>query len=513
MSETQAIPNLNKLKKNSIAKHIPAKKNTNIIANLTKEQSFATKLVSNIKTEKNEVVSPDDFYSSLRMLAEVIDLIERKGFRNVNFRKFIEEALTAAVPYVDAHSAFFSRKSFDETRATTSGEFSGIGITVMSKATNADELVVTEAIADGPSYKAGIQTADKIIAINGEKLRGMSSDDVVNKLRGVVNSIVKLKVIRDNKLLEFDVKREMIKNQVATSYYFEDQNILYLGLRLFTENATQNIMEQFNKVNKNCKGMILDLRKNSGGILDSVVGTAGLFLKKGSLVVSTRNKDGKTIAEYKTTTNPIIKNDMPIFLLIDNFTASAAEILAGCLKYYASTKDEKLNSRPMVFLLGATTFGKGSVQEVIPISNGCALKLTTMLYDLPGKVSIQATGIKPDFAIKPRIVPEQELKLMEEFIGNESSLKYHIKREEALKGLSQKDEPKVEAKKEDENWESKFKNNILKDIHIQKAASMISLISMAKKHSPAKVETREKALAFLHKSLLTDDTVGIKKIN
>ncbi|MCK4265578.1 S41 family peptidase [Candidatus Babeliales bacterium] len=455
----------------------------------------------------------EDLYSSLRMFAEVLDLVERKGFKKPgSFREFIEGGLVAAVPSVDAHSAFFPKQSYDQTKESTSGKFPGIGITIVSKPADSDELVITDVIEGGPAHKAGLQSGDKIIKINDDQLRGLSSDEVIAKLRGKINSIVLLKVIRDKKLLEFDVKREMIKNQVTTSYFFENQNIHYVGLRLFTENAAKCVADVLKKVDKGCKGIILDLRRNGGGILESVVETAGLFLKKNSLVVSTKNRDGKTVSEYNTTADPLFNSNIPIFMLIDNFTASAAEILAGCLKHYSSqaTKDHK---NLMVFLLGSPTFGKGSVQEVIPISNGCALKLTTMLYYLPGDISIQASGIQPDFNISPRIVPENELKILKELSGTESSLKHHIKREEALKNTGHPFIPaQINASTEkEESWDEKFKKRVLKDFQVQKAASMISLIHMAKKHTPNKINTREKAISFLKKSLLSDDTLEIKK--
>ena len=488
----------------------------NLFAKNTKHQEKESKPSLAANSEK-------DIYQWLRTVSEVVSLVEKKAFRAVDFSSFIQEALKAAVPHVDAHSAFFSKESYKTAIETTSGEFSGIGVSIISKAPEDDTLVIVEVIRGGPADKGGLKGGDKIVEVDGEKLRGLSTDEVINKLKGKVKTELKLKIIRDKKPLEFKVKREIIKDQTSSCFYFKDQDIYYLKLQIFTETAPRQVSELLKKANEGkCKGIVLDLRRNPGGILDSAVDMAGLFLPKNSLVVSTKDKDLKEVSKYHTKAEPVLKSDIPIFVLIDNFTASASEILAGCLKYYSdkTSTDTKKNARKMmVFLLGTPTFGKGSVQEVIPISNGCALKLTTMLYYLPNQESIQAVGIEPDFLIKPKIIPSEELKWIQELYGKETSLKHHITEEETEKKeektkKKEKSETKEKKEKEEEekSWDEKQLEAINQDVQIKAAINMINMLALAKKHMPKTVDTRPKAVSFLKQNYLTDEKFELEKV-
>ncbi len=321
----------------------------------------------------------------------------------------------------------------------------------------------------------------------------------------------------------FVITREMIKNEVASGYHFKDYNIYYISLRLFSENATENTAKYLKKAtDAKCKGIILDLRRNPGGILDVVINMAGLFLKKDSLVVSTKDRTQKVVDQYKTTRNASFKSNIPIFILTDNFTASASEILAGDLRHYSDlyTRNNKSNNSKevdpnlMVFLIGTTTFGKGSVQKVIPISNGCALKLTTMLYYLPDESTIQASGIKPDFTIKPKITPEEEVKWVTEFYGTESSLKNHITQEEAKgKKVENKATQKEEKPREEElSWEERHQKALHQDMQIRTAINMINLFALAKQATPEAVATRSDAVKFLKSNFACDDEITIEKV-
>ena len=478
------------------------------------------------KTQKNnspETVNNSDkeIYQWLRTLSEVVSLVKEKAFRNVDFSSFIQESLKAAVPQtIDPHSAFFSQESYKTTIESTSGEFSGIGVSIISKTPEDDALVIVDVIQSGPADKSGLKGADKILEINGEKLRGLSTDEVITKLKGKVGTEIKVKVIRNKKPFEFKIKREIIKDQTSICYYFKNQNIYYLSLKIFAETASRQISKLLKKANEGeCKGIILDLRRNPGGILDSAPEIASFFIPKGSLVVITKDKTNKTIYQYHTKTNPILKSDIPIFILIDNFTASASEILAGCLRYYSekSFSEKKKDKKFMVFLVGTPSFGKGSVQEVIPISNGCALKLTTMLYYLPNDESIQAVGIKPDFIVKPKIIPSEEIKWINELYGKETSLKQHITFKEAQKNniienKEKENEEQAEEENKEKSWEEKQKDSINQDVQIKACVNMINLLDLTKKYDPKQVSTRQRALNFLRKNYLTDQMVELEKI-
>lgn len=485
-------------------------------------------------TEKPAAKPARDIFVWFKTYAEVIGLVERKAFRSVDFSNFIQDSLKSAVQQVDAHSSFFAPDSFKQVMESATGEFGGIGVSVLTKSTEDDALAILEVIDGGPAAKAGLKGGDKIVEIEGEKLKGLSADEVVTKLKGKPGSKLSVKVLRDKKPKEFTITRDIIKDQTSMCFFFKDQGIYYLSLKIFAQNSGQQVSELLEKANDGqCKGVVLDLRRNPGGTLDAAIDVAGLFVPKKSLVVVTKDNKKQVVSEYRTNTEPLLKSDRPIFILIDNFTASAAEILAGTLQFYSkkSVQTEDGAQPMMVFLVGVPTFGKGSVQEVIPISNGCALKLTTMLYYLPGDISIQARGINPDFTIKPRFIPTEEMKWITEMYGKEVSLKNHITVDEVHKGRKDpvddddeddmpvkkdKDEKKDKKKKkedeEEKSWEEKQKESLSQDVQVQASINMINLLSVARKHIPDQISSHEKALKFLKENYVTDDSVTIEKV-
>lgn len=490
------------------------------------------------KKKKSPIEAEKDIFQWLQTYSEVMSLVEKKSFRAVDFSNFIQESLKSAVGQVDAHSSFFGQESYKSAIESTVGEFSGIGVSVITKAPDDDALVVIDVIEGGPSAKAGLKGGDKIVEVNGDKLKGLNADEVIGKLKGKVGTKVVVKVLRKKKPLEFTVMREIIKDQTSQSYKFVDQNIYYVSLKIFNELSAKQVREMIEKANHGqSKGLILDLRKNPGGTLDSAIEMADLFLPKDSLVVLTKDNKGKVVQEYKTKHDAVLNSDVPIFILIDNFTASAAEILPGCLHYHAKKQQE--TGKLMVFLVGIPTFGKGSVQELIPIKNGCALKLTTMLYYLPDGNSIQALGIKPDFAIKPKYVPLDELKWIQEFYGKETALAHHISIDEVhvdeaqkankkeksksfwqrLFGRAEKDSSQGSSSPDGEKdefdgkkLEERQQEGLALDVQVQTCVNMINLLSIAKQGNPSLVNTRKKALEFLRKNYLTDIPVKVEKL-
>ena len=486
--------------------------------------------------EPKDSAQQHDIYQWLRTYAEVVSIVEKKAFRNVDFPRFIQGSLKAASSEIDAHSAFLNKESYSAAMESASGEFSGIGVSIMSKATEDDALAIIDVVSSGPAEKAGLKAGDKIVEVGGKKLRGLSSDEVSSLLKGKIGTTVALKILRNKKPLEFTVTRDTIRDQTSLCYHFKQQGIYYLSLKIFSATAADQVKTLLEKANKGlCRGLVLDLRRNPGGTLESAIEMAGLFLKKKSLVAVTKDKDLNVVDQYYTLHNPLLSSTTPIFILIDNFTASAAEILAGSLRYHAAAEGSSL----MVFLVGSSTFGKGSVQEVIPISNGCALKLTSMLYYLPGDVSIQATGIEPDFNVKPKMVPTDELKWVQDMYGKEASLKHHITGKEAStsrtvlaaeskkvegKGVVAKNSDSTDAstsetadtKKDKENSPEKFEERqqeaITHDVQIQAAVNLINMFNLAKTANPKTVATRAQALEFLKQHYLTDDKVVIEKI-
>jgi len=471
----------------------------------------------------------------LNTASEVITLVEKKSFRKVDISNMMQTMLKAGMACIDAHSTFIP--NFEEVAESTSGKFSGIGVSIISKANEDEHLLIVDVINDSPAEKVGLIAGDKIVEVAGEKLRGLSSDEVISRIKGPIGTKVKLKILRDKKPMEFDAKRDVIKDQSSYCYHFKDQNIYYFSLKMFSELAPQQIRNLLETANSNnSKGIILDLRSNPGGILEAAVDMASLFLPKGSTVVLTKDNKNQVTGEYSTKTDPILKNNLPIVILINNFTASASEILAGALRHYAAQATG--NQNLSVFLVGTPSFGKGSVQEVIPISNGCAVKETTMLYFLPDGTSIQAKGVEPDILVKPKTVPEMELKWVDEFYGKETSLKHHITANEVEKlnknefpgfaheidKLTQKKQAEVEAKREkDKEKDEKHQFNkeesskkrtedIALNIQVQAAVNVISVLDLGRKAYPEEVSTRNKALAFIKKNLLNDSPATVTKI-
>jgi carboxyl-terminal processing protease len=491
-----------------------------------------------------------DIHQGFKTYSEVVSLIEDKAFRSVDFSKFIQNSLKAAVGEVDAHSAFLNPESYKAAIESTSSEFSGIGVSIISKMPYDEALVVIDVIPGGPAEKAGLRGGDKIVEVDGKKLRSLSTDEALGKLKGKTGTKVKIKVIRRRKPLEFKITRDVIKNQSSVCFFFADQQVYYLSLRIFSENAASQVAELLKIANQGkCNGLIIDLRRNPGGILNSAIEMAGLFLEKNSIVAVTKDKAKAVVDTYTTTTDPILKTDIPIFILVDNFTASAAEILAGSLRHHSVKcyeKNGKKNSRSLlVFLVGTSTFGKGSVQEVIPISNGCALKLTTMLYYLPDDLSIQATGIEPDFLVKPKFFSADRERWVIEMYGKESSLKEHITVKEATGKADATKEPKKSTQELDDDlsdivdfeedrdstgdhgddgdarntkeedtpakWEDKQKELLGTDVQVQAAVNMISMLHLGRKLDPS-LANRQKALDFLHSHYLADEKRDIQKI-
>jgi len=526
-----------------------------------REEAFEDEdMRASIEPLAHEEQQEKDLFQWFSTYAEVIGLVQQKGFKSVDFSKFIQNSLKSAVASIDAHSAFFDQESYKATLEATSGEFSGIGISIMGKAPDDDVLSVVDVIQAGPADKVGIQAGDKIIEVNKEKLRGLSSDEVVNKLKGKVGTTVELKIMRDDKPLEFTVMRDVIKDQNSLCYYFKDQKVYYVSLSLFTENAAQQMATLLKKANDGeCNGIVLDLRRNPGGTLDSAIDMASLFLPKGSLVVSTRDSKRRTVAEYVTKNEPLLKSDVPIFILVNNFTASAAEILAGCLAHHSKEGvqiveqkgKQKIAHNLMVFIVGTPTFGKGSVQELIPIKNGCALKLTTMLYFLPNNVSIQATGIKPDFLVQPKLVPHEQMRWVDQLYGKENSLKNHITEKEVhqsygddgkdlekhddsektdetsqdlgpqeiaagkggmVQGVRSSKKALKEEKGKKKSLEEQRREGLALDVQVQACVNMISMFTLGKASQRDAVATRTRAFDFLKSHYVVDQPAVLEKI-
>lgn len=464
-------------------------------------------------------LSPDEIektvYQWSRTFAETVTIAAQKHFNPEHIEQAMIKAIDAFCSALDPHSSFLDSKAYKVLTESTSGEFSGIGI-VMDNTRKAKDkfLLVVDTVPDGPSERAGLKPLDKIIEIDEKPLEGMSTEEIATMLKGQRNTTVEVKIMRENQqdLLTFTITRDIIKDQSSLCFYLEDHQIYYLALTMFSETATKQVESLLVQASKKpYRGLIIDLRNNSGGLLSAAIDIAGLFLEKGSLVATTKDRNNKEIERYTTVRNPVAKSSIPIFILVNNYTASAAEILAGFLRTHAETMSSSKGPHPLVFLIGTETFGKGSVQEVIPIGNNCAVKMTTRLYYLPNNTTVQGSGIKPDFVIERTTpIPEQMTWFMKNY-GRESALENFIKPPEQTKKEEAKEKKKEPAKpahmlSSKERSQKRAEQMLETDNQLRQTIALIDMLASAQQHCPQLVRSRSSALSFLGTMFVTDTT-------
>jgi carboxyl-terminal processing protease len=485
---------------------------------MKKQMAISFLLCLSLKLQADKTIDFDKgIYEWSKPLAETFHLVKGEYYQSVDPEKPMLNAMNAFVKSLDPHSTFLDKKAYEDIIQTTKGELCGIGIIVDNTKEADDEFIrIIDTIPAGPADKVGIKAEDKIIEIDGQAVKGMTLEEAIAKLKGKKNTTVQVRILRSDttRHLPFTITRDIVKEPNALCYFFKDHNIHYLCLNMFTENSFSQVDQLLKKIqNQKSKGLILDLRNNSGGLLDSVVDIAGLFLDKGSLVVITKGRDNKEIERLTTTKDPVLTNrTTPIFILINNYTASAAEILVGCLQVHSDNLSGKNKPHPQVFIVGSKTFGKGSVQKVIPISNDCAIKLTTALYFLPNDTSIQGSGIKPDFEIETKMPPSHETAWFNAMFGRESALKNAIKLDQEEANPLLKETKKTEKKEPATSWYEKKQDLIATDYLILSTIRLMEMLDMAQKVYPDKVKTRKTALSFLQTIYTPHDKATIEEI-
>ena len=450
--------------------------------------------------------------------AEVLRTVGEKHYKISDAQECMIKAINSFLNCLDPHSSFLDPKTYKAILETTTGQFFGIGIIIDNTRSPKDKvLTVINTIPEGPAEKAGVKAQDKIIEIDGKKLEGMTTEEATAKLRGERNTKVSITVLRDKlkNPLSLEIVRDTIKHQSSLAFYIKEHNIYYVSLATFSNNAVRQIGEILKKsATKPYKGIILDLRNNSGGLLNAAIDVAGLFLEKGSLVVVTKDKENKSIVEYKTGQNPVTNVDIPIFILVNNYTASASEILAGCLKIHSQNLSKKLQDkkqkRLMVFIVGTKTFGKGSVQEVIPVSNNCAIKLTSSLYFLPNDIAIQGIGIEPDFVIPKLFPPPEKFVWFMENYGREEALKHSIK---PTKNSEKKEKNQIkQSEKTTKSWAERIKETLEKDNQFIETLQLINVFHLIKQKSPENVKNRQEAVKFLQSLFAFKKPMDIQEV-
>lgn len=365
----------------------------------------------------------------LGLFGDIFDRVRTDYVEEVKDSDLIESAINGMLTSLDPHSGYMNEKSFKEMQVQTKGEFGGLGIEVTME--NGLVRVITP-IDDTPAFKAGVKSGDYISYINDTPVMGLTLSEAVEKMRGAVDSKVKLTILREDMTepLELTVTRAIIKIKSAR-VRAEGDDIAYIRLTQFTEQTTDLMRDEFEKVKKDLphlRGVILDLRNNPGGLLEQSVSVADAFLKQGE-VVSTRERNPEKTKRFNAQDgNELVPDDVPMVVLINNGSASASEIVSGALQ------DHK-----RAVILGTKSFGKGSVQTVIPIPEHGAIKLTTARYYTPSGNSIQNHGITPDIEVQPAKI---------ELIKNNDKMRSEAQLRRRLENLQDKKEKEKKAAEE-----------------------------------------------------------------
>lgn len=354
----------------------------------------------------------NDTIELLDLFGVVFEKVKRDYVEDVDDKELIESAINGMLTSLDPHSSYLNAKAFDEMQIQTQGRFGGLGIEV----TMENGLVkVVSPIDDTPAFKAGLQPGDFISHIDGKPVLGLSLTEAVEKMRGKPGTKIRLTVLRtgENEPIEYKITRDIIK--IKNVRVRKETDVAYVRVTSFSKRTSSNLSRELKKTIKEIgddfKGTVIDLRNNPGGLLDEAINVADLFLERGE-IVSTKGRIEDSNQRFNASKGDII-NDEPIVVLVNAGSASASEIVAGALQ------DHK-----RAIIVGTKSFGKGSVQTVIPLSSGGAMRLTTSRYYTPSGRSIQAEGIEPDIKVEQaKLEPIGANGL----VTSEASLRKHLK--------------------------------------------------------------------------------------
>lgn len=335
----------------------------------------------------NAIAKSKDHYLNLQLFAKIMNLVQKYYVEEVDTKKLIYGGIKGMLQELDPHTNFLPPDIYEEFENETSGKFGGLGIEITLQE---GVLTIISPIEDTPAWKSGLQAGDRIVSIDGNSTKGLSLAESAQMMRGDNGEVILLGIVREGikGKKDFKIKRGTIKIK-SVKYTDLGNGYSYIRLTSFIENSSKDIASVLNKISadkKKVKGIILDLRRNPGGLLDQAVKISDFFLDKG-VIVSTigRDKENKKVV---SATAKGSYTDFPIVVLINEYSASASEIVAGALKD---------NKRALV--MGKRSFGKGSVQSVVKMGDGSGLKLTVARYYTPSGISIQAEGITPDVKI------------------------------------------------------------------------------------------------------------------
>jgi carboxyl-terminal processing protease len=405
----------------------------------------------------NADTNRQETYKQLNLFGDVFQRVQEQYVEEVTDKKLIESAISGMLQSLDPHSSYLSADSYKDMQVKTKGKFGGLGIEI----TMEDGVVkVVSPIDDTPAAKAGMMSGDLIIGVDGESIRGLTINESVSKLRGPVGSKVVITVVRGKKdPYEIEIKRDIIN--IKSVKHNIIKNIGYVRLTTFSDTTTSGLEKALTEIKKNIgnkfQGLILDLRNNPGGLLNQSISVADAFLNQGEIVSTQGRNDDDTSRVFAKKGDLI--NGQPLIVLINSGSASASEIVAGALKDHSRA-----------IIIGTRSFGKGSVQSIIPLAGNGAMRLTTARYFTPSGVSIQAKGIEPDIIVEAGVT---ELK----------KAKNDNRREENLRGALDKNKKskKTEIDSDSDKPLTPLEK-LLQDNQISRAVDMIRGISLFNKN-------------------------------
>ena len=397
-------------------------------------------------------------YRQLNLFGDVFERVRSDYVEEVSDKELIESAIKGMLSSLDPHSSYLNRESFEDMRVETKGEFGGLGIEV----TMENGLVkVVSPIDDTPAAKAGVKAGDLITHLDGEQVLGLTLSEAVDRMRGLVGTEILLMIRREGveKPIEIRIVRAIIKIQSIKARI--EENAAYIRITKFNEQAEVGLIRELGKIKEqlgdSMTGVILDLRNNPGGLLDQAIAVSDAFLDQGE-IVSTRGRRTDSVQRFNAKIGDLA-DGLPIIVLINGGSASASEIVAGALQDHGRA-----------IILGTRSFGKGSVQTIIPLAGHGAIRLTTARYYTPSGSSIQAKGIEPDIeVIQGRVETEEQ-----NGQRDEASLRNRLASEEEIngeKGISEA------AEAEPGNGRSELARN---DFQLSRALDLLQGLSLFK---------------------------------
>ncbi len=425
------------------------------------------------KSDTSEEKPPVNTYDKLRVFSEILSLLEANYVEDLDNNELIDGAIRGLLKVLDPHTSYLPPESFKQMQVETSGKFGGLGIEISMRS---GILTVVSPIEDTPADKAGMQANDKIIKIEDDSTLDMTLTEAVNLLRGERGTPVTITVLREgvDKPFEVSITRDVIKVKSVKFKRYND-NIGYVSIRSFSKTTSRDLDNAILELEKgNMEKLILDLRNNPGGLLNQAVEVSDRFLPQENLIVYTQGKTEDQNMRF-TTQNRGHHVDYPMIILVNGGSASASEIVAGAL--------QDLNR---AVIIGTQTFGKGSVQTIIPLSDGSALRLTTARYYTPGGRVIQSNGITPDIIVemplkkpgdneeeeKEKTKEEKEKERVRKFLREKDLKKHLIGKSSGGEVVESSEDDELDEKEAERQAE--IEEELAKDPQLREAIALLS---------------------------------------